>query len=112
MASASSLNFSTTEMLRRLRAGQRWLTEHQELFLARDPRAASDIAFGRALAAWIELERCFGCTNYDGCIWAPNGRCPEDSPVICAGCIGNTQAEPVVPTAQMGLAIGGDGHGH
>jgi len=85
--SASDLSTTNKEILRRLRAGQRWLTEQHRLFLANDPRAASDKNFSNAMAGWDELERVFHCSDYRGCIWGAGYRCPEDAPLVCYGCI-------------------------
>ena len=94
MASECSLTASTSEMLRRLRVGQRWLTEQHRAYLAEDPAAASDEKFSIALAAWDQLERVFRCSGYQGCIWGEGQRCPKDAPVICDQCVDNPEVEP------------------
>ena len=112
MALVFRLNSSTGEMLRRLRAGQKWLTAQNRSFLADDPRASRDERFMQAMDSWDRLERVFRCTNYQGCIWGPDGRCPVDSPVVCDGCVREAQAEPVAPASQLELTIGGPSRGH
>lgn len=80
-----------TPILTGLRAGHRGLGEHHNLWLAAEPRAASDERFSRALAAWDLLERRYRCTANQGCIWTPAGSCSEDAPVRCDSCV-NTMA--------------------
>ena len=108
----SSLSTSAKVLLRRLRAGQRWLTEQHRLWLADDPKAATDERFSWSLAAWDAMEQVFRCSGYTGCIWGPDGHCPDDAPVICDGCLGKAEAEPVTPAAQLELVIGGVARDH
>ena len=93
-------------ILARLRNGQGWLTEQHQLYLADDPAAASDERFCIALATWEQLERVFRCTGYQGCIWGPDVRCPDDAPVNCNGCLTDT---PPDPELQLSLL---ERHGH
>jgi len=112
MTSEFNLSTSSKGLLRRLRAGQRWLTEEHRRWLVDDPQTASDERFIAARTGWDQLERVFRCTGYTACIWEPDGRCPADAPVICDGCLGTAEAEPLAPAAQLGLAIGGASRGH
>lgn len=64
MISASEQSTSSKESLRRLRAGQRWLTEQHRLWLADDSHAAPGDKFSAALAAWYQLEWVFRCSGY------------------------------------------------
>jgi len=92
--SASELSTSPKELLRRLRAGQRWLTEQHRLWLDDDSHPAHGDKFSAALAARDQLERVFRCSGYKECIWGPSGHCPEDAPLICDGCVNNRRLSP------------------
>lgn len=105
----SDLSPQAETIRQRLQAGQQWLMDQHEVYLAGESVAASDAQFGRALAAWTELERVYRCAVPEACIWAPDGRCPENAPVTCDGCVG--KGDFTTPAAQLGLAIGGVGHG-
>lgn len=85
--SIADLSKSAQELLLRLKHGQGLLMEQHMLWLADDPRAASDEKFSDALARWDALERVFRCTKYIGCIWGQGRACSEDSPVLCDGCV-------------------------
>ena len=79
----------TVEALRtRLQVGQQWLTTEHQRWLAEDPQVASDERFSRALAGWDALERVFRSSDYAGCIWGPGKACPEETVVLCDGCVG------------------------
>jgi hypothetical protein len=89
------------DLLARLKAGQKWLAVEHRLWITDDPQAASDAKFSAALAGWDSLERVFRCSGYAGCIWGPGGSCPEDSPVLCDGCVMGTAK----PAEQLSLVV-------
>ena len=76
----------------RLQVGQQWLGREHGLWLAGDPKAASDERFSRALAGWDALERVYRCARPSGCIWAPDRACPEDAVALCDGCRGGVES--------------------
>ena len=76
-------------LLSRLQAGSRWLTAQHQAWLDKKQGAASDERFSVALDAWAEMERSLRLVyDYQGCIFGPDQRCPEDAPVRCDGCLG------------------------
>ena len=76
-------------LLTRLQAGSDWLTIHHQAWLNGNPNAADDERFSKSLAAWGEMERSLRLVyGYEGCIFGPDQRCPEDAPVRCDFCIG------------------------
>ena len=86
---------ANTERLRtRLQLGQQWLVREHGLWIADDPKAATDERFSRALAGWDALERVFRCTGYTGCIWEPDKICPDGAVVLCDGCVGGVRSQP------------------
>lgn len=75
-------------LLQRLLAGSRWLTAARSAWAEDRPDAPTDARFSAALAAWDVLERKLRhqfC--YEGCVYGPGQRCPEDAPVTCDACI-------------------------
>ena len=98
----SELSTSAKELVRQLRASQKWLTVQHRIWLADDPDRldGDDAKFSRILDDWGLLEQVLRRAGFGGCIWAPGGRCPADAPVICDGCTDPTQSEAVV---QLGL---------
>ena len=99
----SELSTGTTELVRQLRASQKWLTEQHRLWLAGDRLDGDDAKFSRILDNWGLLEQLVRRTGFGGCIWAPSGRCPADAPVICDGCTAPTQSEAVVELGLEGI---------
>ena len=81
-------NAESDKLLSRLRAGTEWLTAQHKSWLDGNPYAESDERFSAAVEGWDLLERKlrqeFG---YEGCIFGPDQRCPEDAPVRCDACV-------------------------
>ena len=100
--SVSELSTSAKELVRQLRASQKWLTVQHRIWLAddHDRLDGDDAKFSRILDDWGLLEQVLRRTGFGGCIWAPSSRCPADAPVICDGCIAPTQTKAAV---QLGL---------
>ena len=66
-----------------------WLTAQHQAWLDDKKDAASGERFSVALDGWAEMERSLRLVyNYEGCIFGPDQRCPEDAPVTCDGCRG------------------------
>jgi hypothetical protein len=83
-------NAVSDNLLARLQAGSRWLTD-QHLAWVEGKGAASDERFSAALEAWDLMERLLReVYGYDGCIFGPDRRCPDDAPVICDFCLSGT----------------------
>jgi hypothetical protein len=81
-------NEVTDGLLNRLRAGSQWLTAQHLAWLEGSPDAGSDERFSVALAAWTEMERSLRLVfGYEGCVFGPDRRCPDDAPVICDFCM-------------------------
>ena len=91
---------SAKELVRQLRASQKWLTVQHRIWLAGDRLDGGDTKFSRILDDWGLLEQVLRRTGYRSCIWAPGLLCPADAPVICDGCIAPTQTKAAV---QLGL---------
>jgi hypothetical protein len=73
-------------LLRRLVNGQKWLSDH----LHEIDVAIHDEAFGKALAAWGQMEAHLRIKHgYLGCIHGEGQRCPADSIVSCDACVGS-----------------------
>jgi hypothetical protein len=73
-------------LLRRLVNGQQWIGEH----LHEIDGATHDEAFGKALAAWGQMEAHLRIKHgYLGCIHGEGQRCPADSIVSCDACVGS-----------------------
>ena len=104
--SVSELSTSAKELVRQLRASQKWLTVQHRIWLADDHgRLDGDAAkFSRILDNWGLLEQVLRRTGYGACIWAPGLLCPADAPVICDGCTEATQPEAVVQLGLEGIA--------
>jgi hypothetical protein len=69
----------------RLQAGSNWLTVQHQAWL--EGEGVSDERFSAALAAWDSLERTLRQVyGYDGCIFGPDRRCPDDTPTTCDCC--------------------------
>ena len=98
----SELSTSAKELVRQLRASQKWLTVQHRIWLAddHDRLDGDDAKFSHILDDWGLLEQVLRRTGYGGCIWAPSSRCPADAPVICDGCTDPIRSEAVV---QLGL---------
>ena len=73
-------------LARRLRVGQRWLTDQRRLSLGGDPAAASSKKFREALVKWHDLERELRQADYAGCIWGPGNSCPSGGFIVCDSC--------------------------
>ena len=74
-------------LLSRLQAGSRWLTSQHQVWLDDEEDAASDERFSVALEGWDEMERSLRMVyGYQGCIYGPQQRCPEDGVISCDGC--------------------------
>ena len=72
-------------LIARLQAGQTWLLDQHHRWQASDPNAASDEEFSRVWAAWWELdERLRTDYGFQGCVYGPEGTCPDGFP--CLGC--------------------------
>ena len=102
----SELSTSAKELVRQLRASQKWLTVQHRIWLANDHDRldGDDAKFSRILDDWGLLEQVLRRTGFGGCIWAPGSRCPADAPVICDGCTDPTQSEAVVRLGLEGVA--------
>jgi hypothetical protein len=75
-------------LLSRLQAGSKWLTAQHKAWLEGNPDSASDARFSTALDAWAELKRSLRAVfGYEGCVFGPDRRCPEDAPVLCDFCV-------------------------
>jgi len=92
-----ALSESALLLMERLRKGGQWLTEQHCRWLREDPIASADDKFGHALASWTELEQVFRCTGYEGCIFGPDQRCPEDAPLTCDCCVGVKHSASISP---------------
>ena len=80
-------------LLSRLQAGSRWLTAQHQAWLDDKEDAASDERVSVALDGWDEMERSLRLVyDYEGCVFGPDQRCPEDAPVTCDFCVGVKQA--------------------
>ena len=102
--SVSELSTSAKELVRQLRASQKWLTVQHRLWLAGDRLDGDDAKFSRILDDWGLLEQVLRRTGFGGCIWAPGGRCPADAPVVCDGCTESAQSKVVVQLGLEGVA--------
>ena len=91
------------DLLVYLRAGQVWLAKQHQIWLAGDLKKASAERFHGALAEWDALERVFRCAGYTGCIWGIDKQCPRDSPVMCDGCLADTEPPDTDQAIQSGL---------
>ena len=88
MTSGSNLSDATKELIRRLRRGQRWLTEnHRDWFGGAE---LDDAEFSTSLMGWGELEVRLRQTGYTDCIWG-KGKCLDDAPVRCDACCPTTR---------------------
>jgi hypothetical protein len=82
---------STTvnKLLSRLQAGSRWIGWIP--WLEGDVEFDNDQRFIKILELWISMEQMvrqvFG---YEGCIFGPGETCPEESPVRCDACVGDS----------------------
>jgi hypothetical protein len=77
-------NEVTDHLLSRLQSGSHWLTAQPQAWLEGRPDAASDERFSVALAAWTEMERSLRLVfGYEGCVFGPDQRCPDEAPVVC-----------------------------
>lgn len=75
---------SEETLLKRLRNGQKWLGE----YLHEVDGGAADREFGKALAAWSEMEaHLLQRHGYRGCIHGEAQRCPKDAVVSCDVCM-------------------------
>ncbi len=79
------INESIAELIRRLRRGQRWLTQ-QHLAKLVGQQQVSDQLFCLGLVKWDQVEHLLRCSTYQGCIWGSDKECPEDAPVSCDAC--------------------------
>jgi hypothetical protein len=80
-------NEVTDKLLSRLQAGSQWLTAQHQAWLDDRPEAANDERFSVALAAWSEMERSLRLVfRYEGCVFGPDQRCPDDAPIRCDAC--------------------------
>ena len=102
----SELSTSAKELVRQLRASQKWLTVQHRIWLAddHDRLDGDDAKFSRILDDWGLLEQVLRRAGFGGCIWAPGGRCPADAPVVCDGCTESAQSEAVVQLGLEGVA--------
>ena len=102
----SELSTSAKELVRQLRASQKWLTVQHRIWLAddHDRLDGDDAKFSHILDDWGLLEQVLRRTGYGGCIWAPGLLCPGDAPVICDGCTESAQSEAVVQLGLEGVA--------
>jgi len=83
--SKSSMADERAVLIARLRAGQTWLLDQHHRWQASDPNAASDEEFSRVWNAWWELdERLRTDYGFQGCVYGPEGTCPDGFP--CLGC--------------------------
>ena len=75
----------STILLTRLRIGQVWLLDQHSRWQSGATPAANDAEFSRVWNGWWELDhRLRADYGFQGCIYAPNGVCPEGFP--CQGC--------------------------
>ena len=76
---------SVETLLARLHKGHGWLLEQHHRWQSNHPTAANDAAFSRVWNGWWELDhRLRADYGFQGCIYAPDGVCPEGFP--CQGC--------------------------
>lgn len=94
---ASSREGVISDLLYRLRLGQRWLIEQHERFLAADPTAASDELFTKGLDKWDRLDGLLRSElDFVGCIHGDGAQCPEDSLIDCCGCSSSRRASSII----------------
>jgi hypothetical protein len=81
-------NAVSDNLLARLQAGSRWLTAQHLAWLEDKQDAVGDDRFSVALAAWDEMERSLRMVfGYEGCVFGPDRRCPDDAPATCDYCM-------------------------
>ena len=75
----------STVLLTRLRVGQAWLLDQHNRWQSGDTAAVDDAEFSRVRNAWWELDhRLRTDYGFQGCIYNPDGTCPDGFP--CEGC--------------------------
>ena len=75
----------STVLLTRLRNGHEWLLDQHERWISGDTTAVDDAEFSRAWNGWWELDRRLQADHgFKGCIYKPDGTCPDGFP--CQGC--------------------------
>ena len=76
---------SPETLLARLHKGHVWLLDQHQRWQSGDTTAANDAEFSRVWNGWWELDRQLRADyGFQGCIYGPDGVCPEDFP--CQGC--------------------------
>lgn len=76
---------SMSAHLARLQAGHIWLVDQHQRWQSGEAAAASDAEFSRVWNGWWELDRRLRSDHgFQGCIYSPEGTCPEGFP--CQGC--------------------------
>ena len=91
-------------LLDRLRTGQAWLLDQHQRWQNDDTTAATDAEFSRVWNGWWELDdRLRAEHGFQGCVFGPNGICPEGFP--CQGC-----ADLPVPGVVAHLELTGTNH--
>jgi hypothetical protein len=84
-------------LLRRLRNGQKWLTDEYMTRMVDNPEVTIDEHFQRALDTWVQWETHLRIKHgYRGCIHGPDGHCPDGGLVVvrCDACV----VEDTAPT--------------
>jgi len=81
----SELSEKRSALLDQLRKGQSWLLDQHSRWQSGDTTSADDAEFSRVWNGWWELDhRLRSAHGFKGCIYKPDGTCPDGFP--CQGC--------------------------
>ena len=73
------------DLMTRLRNGHEWLLDQHEHWQSDDSTAVDDAEFSRVWNGWWKLDHQLRADHgFQGCIYAPDGVCPEGFP--CQAC--------------------------
>ena len=76
---------SQSVLLARLQSGHNWLIDQHQRWQSGDATSVTDEEFSRVWNGWWELdEELRADLGFQGCIYGPEGNCPEGLP--CQGC--------------------------
>ena len=90
------------DLLAQLRIGQAWLLDQHHRWQLGDSTAVDDVEFSRTWNGWWELDhRLREDYGFQGCIYVPDGVCPDGFP--CRGC---ADLPPTTMVAQLELTTG------
>ena len=101
--SKASSQADNSQILNRLVAGSRWLTNQHDLYSNDDPVAVNDTEFYKALDGWEKLEKQLRVQDgYQGCIFGSDEHCPQEAIINCAACT-SVQSPDDPPEVQLGF---------